>query len=520
MVRWCAVLVVMGVVIAFCTAGSYGNKRNENRVQEFRTDIVYVDSANSSDRKERPAVLFYHDLHTDAMDGKKDGCKTCHKSISGKGGKEAFHFIPIEKASKDERMKAYHQRCIGCHTTNLSSGKDAGPVICSGCHVEKPKVKSSSVSARFDKSLHQRHLNGLDKSCQSCHHEYNAKDKKLFYKKGQEGSCSYCHPVNLSKKVENDKTSSLNLKQSSHLQCVVCHEARKNSGKKAGPQRCEECHDNTARKSVAKAPVISRLNMGQKDFMMMKNEREHKPGVKKNRMDFVPFDHKNHEMKNESCRVCHHKALTSCVTCHTAEGSAKGGNINLEKVMHLPKSERSCSGCHEMKRKTADCSGCHSFDVNWVKDERKSCVQCHVVSKLNPDESTQASSLIYSRIKEKQMYDGSKIPDRIVINKLEKKYKPVVFPHRKIVNTLYSKINTNRMAQYFHHDKASLCMGCHHNSPATANPTACSNCHNTVGKDSDRKPGLLGAYHIQCMECHAKMNIRQPESCTACHKEK
>ena len=523
MVRWCAVLVVMGVLIALGTGGGYGNKRNGNRGEAFRPDIVHVDAANRLERKDRTGVLFYHDLHTDALEDSKEGCKTCHKPLAAKKpgtSKDSFRFIQADKANKDQRMNAYHDRCTGCHTDLLASGKDAGPVICSGCHVEKPEVASSAVSARFDKSLHQRHVNGLNKSCQSCHHVYSEKEKKPVYKKGAEGSCSYCHPESPPGKGEKTEPNAMSLKDASHLQCVTCHETRKREGKKAGPQRCEDCHDKDARNLVAKISDIPRMRMGQKDFMMMKNEKEHKPGGKKNRMDFVPFDHRNHELKNESCRVCHHKALTACVTCHTAEGSPKGGNINLEKVMHMPRSERSCSGCHEMKRKTADCSGCHSFDVNWVKDERKGCVQCHLAPGIAKDESAQASSLISSKTGKNLTLESMKIPDRIVINKLEKKYKPVVFPHRKIVNALHSKISGNRMAQYFHHEKTSLCMGCHHNSPATANPTSCGNCHSPVGKASDRKPGLSGAYHIQCMECHAKMNIRQPESCTSCHKEK
>lgn len=525
MVRWSSVLIVVGIVIVVFTSGGHGSKKNGNRVQELRTDIVLVDSANRSEKKERPPVSFYHDLHTDALSGNKEGCGTCHTSFSSQPNKsepdkksatESFRFIPPGKDSKDERMKSYHQRCIGCHTDYLSKNKEAGPVICSGCHVEKNKASSSAVSARFDKSLHQRHINGLGKSCQACHHLYDSKTKKLFYKKGREGSCSYCHSENPS----DLKTAELGFKDASHLQCVVCHETRLKTGKKAGPVRCEECHDRTARQAVSKVRNIERLAMGQRDFTMMKNEKIHQPGIRKNRMDYVPFDHKNHEMKMESCRVCHHKSLESCVVCHTAQGSPKGGNVNLETVMHQSKSQRSCSGCHEMKRKTSDCSGCHSFDVNWVKDERKNCVQCHVAPQLKGDEQSQASEIIQAKIKANQICSDLKIPERIVINKLEKNYQPVVFPHKKIVNALCNKINKNRMSQYFHHEKSTLCMGCHHNSPATANPTACSNCHNKTDKTMGRKPGLLGAYHIQCMECHSEMGIRQPESCTACHQEK
>lgn len=518
MVRWFAALIALTLIIAVVAGGSSGNRISGGHSRELRTDIVKVNALNRPEMNERPAVLFYHDLHTDAMEENKDGCRACHRSVSGK---DAFRFIDLETGTKDQRMDAYHSRCVGCHKENLSAGHDSGPVICSGCHKDKPSVTSSSVSGRFDKSLHQRHMNALDQSCQSCHHVYDQKNSKLVYQKGKEESCAYCHSDGTPVKAPLKQASERDLKHASHMQCVGCHESRKALGKKSGPNRCEGCHDPTAKNVMTKTADIKRLDMGQKDFTMLKDQKVYSPLSRKNRMDFVPFDHKNHEMKNDSCRVCHHKSLDACVTCHTAEGSPKGANISLEKVMHMPKSERSCNGCHEMKRRTENCAGCHTFDVNWIKDERKSCARCHVVPGIEKDENAQASSLIYSRIRKNLASDPSKIPDRIVINKLEKEYGPVVFPHRKIVNALYSKINDNRMAQYFH-EKTSLCMGCHHNSPATANPTACGNCHSAAvkDKDSDRKPGLLGAYHIQCMECHAQMNIRQPESCISCHKKK
>lgn len=518
MVRWFAVLIALTLIIAVVTGGSYGNREDGRDVIERRSDIVQVNALNRPEMNERPSVLFYHDLHTDAMEEHKDGCRVCHRSVSGKG---AFRFVDLEAGTKNQRMDAYHERCVGCHKKNLSAGHDSGPVICSGCHKDKPNVSSSSVSGRFDKSLHQRHMNALNQSCQSCHHVYDKKNSKLVYQKGKEGSCAYCHSDGRPVKAPLKQASELDLKHASHMQCVGCHVNRKALGKKSGPNRCEECHDPTAKSVVTKTADIKRLGMGQKDFTMLKDQKVYSSQSRKNRMDFVPFDHKNHEMKNDSCRVCHHKSLEACVTCHTAEGSPKGANINLETVMHMPKSERSCKGCHEMKRRTENCAGCHTFDVNWVKDERKSCAQCHVVPGIEKDENIQAYSLIYAKIKKNLACDQAKIPDRIVINKLEKEYGPVVFPHRKIVNALYSKINDNRMAQYFH-EKTSLCMGCHHNSPATANPTACGNCHSAAvkDKDSDRKPGLLGAYHIQCMECHAQMNIRQPENCISCHKKK
>ena len=42
----------------------------------------------------------------------------------------------------------------------------------------------------------------------------------------------------------------------------------------------------------------------------------------------------------------------------------------------------------------------------------------------------------------------------------------------------------------------------------------------SVLKANWNKPGLMGAYHLQCMGCHKEMGMEKPVSCTDCHKEK
>ena len=94
-------------------------------------------------------------------------------------------------------------------------------------------------------------------------------------------------------------------------------------------------------------------------------------------------------------------------------------------------------------------------------------------------------------------------------------------PHRQIVQALVKGIGDSKLAAYYHADPGTICQGCHHNSPIAKKPPQCGSCH---GKPFDEKkphtPGLLGAYHIQCMGCHAEMGIEKPVGCTECHKEK
>jgi DnaJ-class molecular chaperone len=88
---------------------------------------------------------------------------------------------------------------------------------------------------------------------------------------------------------------------------------------------------------------------------------------------------------------------------------------------------------------------------------------------------------------------------------------------------LFNNIKNNKLANYFHHEKGTICQGCHHNSPAAKKPPTCGSCHSRPFNEKDPfKPGLMAAYHRQCMECHKAMEIKKPVStnCTACHQKR
>jgi DnaJ-class molecular chaperone len=106
---------------------------------------------------------------------------------------------------------------------------------------------------------------------------------------------------------------------------------------------------------------------------------------------------------------------------------------------------------------------------------------------------------------------------------LMNQYGPVKMPHRKIVQTLSGNIKDVKLVQYFHKDESTLCQGCHHNSPAAKKPPGCANCHGRPFDERDPfKPGLMAAYHRQCMECHEAMGVEKPvaTNCVACHQKK
>ena len=68
----------------------------------------------------------------------------------------------------------------------------------------------------MDLSLHFRHSKAAKEKCETCHHEYDEKAKTLFYAKGKEGTCRYCHK-------ERTEENRISMPLASHLSCVECH---------------------------------------------------------------------------------------------------------------------------------------------------------------------------------------------------------------------------------------------------------------------------------------------------------
>lgn len=88
-------------------------------------------------------------------------------------------------------------------------------------------------------------------------------------------------------------------------------------------------------------------------------------------------------------------------------------------------------------------------------------------------------------------------PETTVLYHLVDDYEPVVFTHAA------------------HVEYEEDCEVCHHHSSEVEHYPACRECH---GKPSDhlRKPGLRGAYHRQCMNCHREQESG-PLGCEECH---
>ena len=528
LLRWNVILtaIVTGSLIVSGTV-VFGVATQPKKALEYRADIINIDSMKVFGKLERPSVTFFHQKHTAALEKSGKDCAVCHLTAKDPAQDEermSTLYMRLKNTSKQEVMDIYHDNCISCHKKTKAAKEPSGPLDCGGCHRDRVNVVSSWRPIGMDKSLHYRHSKAQDNKCEKCHHEYNENTKKLFYAKGKEGTCRYCH----GEKTEENRIS---MRLASHIACIDCHRKAMAKDESAGPDKCNGCHEPEEQKLIEKVKDVPRMKRNQPDYAFVKTAASHnKKSNPSTRMNLVPFNHQAHEQYNDSCRVCHHAALDDCVQCHTLQGSKEGDNVMLEQAMHRLNVNQSCMGCHEAKLIDPNCAGCHTSFEKKRQQGTDSCVNCHMVppsqitNELRPvEEKTLAAEILEARKAITVTYDEQEIPETVVIDALTNQYEPVKLPHRKIVNSLFNNIKNNKLANFFHHEKGTICQGCHHNSPAAKKPPACVSCHSKPFNEKDPfKPGLMAAYHRQCMECHKAMNIKKPVStdCIACHAKK
>lgn len=533
-----------------------------------RVDLIGIKPVVA--KPEMPGVVFVHDKHSMAVGAEGKNCSTCHDPVleGARKGQLSYVFKGTENKTGTELKNAFHAKCIGCHTDTGRAGKPTGPLDadCRGCHSTRPELTNAWKDIGFDKLVHYKHVSSAaiapvgdpQKNCGACHHVYDATAKKQVWVKDKEDSCRACHLMPqeradaLAKNPNADADGGIKLKDMSdfrvagHTACVGCHQeiaAKKQPNVKVGPVDCAGCHSASAQAKLTEgmadtktAQSIPRLMRSQPDaVLLLPQPDKEKAGAIKGTMKPVAFNHEFHEGVTPDCRSCHHKKIESCRSCHTLEGSPKGGGIGLAAAMHKKESTRACVGCHTVEKQKPSCAGCHNTLPKGTPPN--SCAGCHAAPvgvtasdaedgsllKLSKDAVTAlAKATVDARKDHKtEVFAQTEIPDQVTIGILGNEYEPVVLPHRKIVKTLLDRQNENRLAAVFHSDKASLCQGCHHNSPASKTPPKCVSCHTVDGQSAGTgRPALKAAYHQQCMNCHAVMQQKPAATdCTeGCHK--
>ncbi|MGB5156691.1 cytochrome c3 family protein [Desulfobacterium sp. N47] len=510
-------ILAVSIVFIYSTR-IYGSGRVSKASSCTKADVIQINTITAFGNIEKPTVEFLHDAHTKALAKKNKDCTVCHLTENGRIFPK---FMRIKETGRVEVMNVYHKGCISCHGKMKVAGEKAGPVECDGCHRENAICSSSAQPMGFDKSLHFRHSKAEEKKCELCHHEYDEKSKKLFYAKGKEGTCRYCH------KAET-KGSIMPMRLASHIACINCHIQNISKNISTGPVGCFGCHARAAQQKIKKISPVPRMDMKQPDITLIKtSQKSFETETENKKMNYVPFDHKAHENYNDTCRVCHHDTLKPCNECHSLTGKKEGKEINLYDAMHRVNAGESCTGCHGRKLKQKNCSGCHALISKTCEKENGSCLKCHMMTVagkkkiLSPDdEKLLAAAMLKSRNTATVTYNENDVPEKVIIKNLSDKYEEVVFPHRRIVNALVNNIKDNKLAQYFHSKDGTICQSCHHNSPISKKPPNCGNCHGKVfDQKNPLRPGLKGAYHLQCLGCHKEMGIKKPAGCTDCHKK-
>ncbi len=512
----CTVFVLSGVLTAAEVAQQVTSS------DAGRADVIVIDSLKAFGDLERPVVMFYHDKHTEALAKQNKDCSACHETVKDKLSQK---FKRIQDTDKDTVMDIYHDQCIGCHKDSGTEKKPVGPVTCGACHIKNAQANSTWEPIGLDKSLHYRHVKANANKCESCHHAYNEKTKSLFYAKGEEGSCVYCHK----EKTEENRVSN---RLASHQSCIDCHMKLTAKDKAAGPVQCGGCHDPKQQAIIEKLNNVPRMERNQPDAVLVKTGLKAGANQPAGRMLPVPFNHKAHEGYSDNCRQCHHASLESCATCHTVQGDEKGKQVKLAQAMHDENAGQSCVGCHKQQQAEPKCAGCHSsITQSRVLANESSCKTCHMgadVENPYPPEGSEESKalaleLLNARTPMTETISMDQIPETVTIKVLTNEYEGAALPHRKIVETLAQGMKDNQLAAYFHNEPTTLCQGCHHHSPASAKPPQCGSCHGRTSEALNlTRPGLLAAYHQQCIQCHDKMGLEKPASreCTSCHAKR
>lgn len=566
LLRWAGILCAIAALSVVCIEAR--GAAVSGPADTGRPDLIRIDALAAHGKLELPPVTFAHDKHTEALEKLGKDCKSCHKED---GGKLVLRFMRVKDAGFEATKSLYHENCIGCHKDLAAKGRKTGPddSQCRRCHDVKAK-SGTQLPVDFDNVLHTRHLTSRDiapvapastapaavaanqaaatDNCGACHHEYDKAARKTVWVRGKEDSCRSCHGAAAVKSADLDVTVE-SFRTAGHLDCVRCHLDLRTRKKDAGPVQCKGCHSAEGQAAIAAADakalakmggVLPRLKRGQPDAAVIApvvDKAKLPEGAKVYAMGPVPFDHKAHELANDSCRACHHKTMDSCAArCHTLAGSKDGNFVNLETSMHLMGARQSCLGCHQQKQADPKCAGCHNSADKTRKRDLASCRKCHVEPGagqpvLDPvalsglkveDQKPLAEAYLNGRKLEARVYATEDIPEKVVIRDLSSEYEPSEMPHRKIVMTLLKNMKDDRLAGYFHSDEGTVCRGCHHNTPASKTPPHCASCHGKpFSPDEPGRPGLKAAFHDQCMGCHKAMKLEKPVAtdCNAgCHK--
>jgi len=157
-----------------------------------------------------------------------------------------------------------------------------------------------------------------------------------------------------------------------------------------------------------------------------------------------------------------------------------------------------CSGpdAHAAAKKQAQGSGNAAV-------EQPNCVDCHTCDKPSEGHQCLKPCPRLFAAHNKSAHGLAEAPDVLLIDSLADQYGGVQFNHK-----LHAGMS----------EMGQGCAACHHFCPPGKIP-ACVTCHASDVKSTDlRQPGLKGAYHRQCLQCHREWS--HETYCNVCHLQK
>lgn len=177
----------------------------------------------------------------------------------------------------------------------------------------------------------------------------------------------------------------------------------------------------------------------------------------------VKFTHAKHMEIAGDCAACHHHQaegdISACAKCHSMRFDPK----NTKKTTLKAAYHERCLGCHDK-----------------LASGPRGCVDCHPA--------------IHGK-------DARKATKYCELGDIARIYEPVNFSHGD-----HMWITDN-------------CTACHHHE-AAGKYSPCKSCHGKpFNPENLNKPGLKGAYHRLCLDCHKQSAKVTPLGCTECHPE-
>ena len=130
------------------------------------------------------------------------------------------------------------------------------------------------------------------------------------------------------------------------------------------------------------------------------------------------------------------------------------------------------------------------------------CIRCHTCQKPTRENPCLPACTRFEAAAEE--FAQKHGPDLVILDELAGVYLPVPFDHK----------GHAEMAQM-----TTGCNTCHHYTPEGDQHPACKTCHSIDDPGTDiHKPGLKGAYHRQCLNCHK--DWIDETKCGVCHRRK